>query len=288
MKKYNKQAIAEISVFTVFIIYMIYITVTNKYLKFVNPRILPYLYLMIGLFALWIINRIKILFKPMYKNNYTHLYILIIVFVVLVSPLKEIQISTLPQKYEEIPTLYVANEIEKREMVFLKDLLKDKSEINEEKTKEDSIVVTDSQHDSIKNNPNRMNAPFITNGLDLTNNEINVEDTYFMSWMYELSDYADLYRGFRITLKGFIYSDDTLKNNNSFLISRLLISCCVADLTPVGIISVYNGAHQLSDNSWFEVSGILDYANYNGKIVPVILIDKHTEISKPVVEYVYP
>ncbi len=44
---------------------------------------------------------------------------------------------------------------------------------------------------------------------------------------------------------------------DEFALARLVMTCCVADLTPVGVICKYDQASELKADSWVSVEGVL-------------------------------
>lgn len=49
---------------------------------------------------------------------------------------------------------------------------------------------------------------------------------------------------------------------DEFMTSRLLMTCCVADLSTVGLICKYDNTSQLKSNLWVIVEGILFTTEY--------------------------
>jgi len=57
-------------------------------------------------------------------------------------------------------------------------------------------------------------------------------------------------------LTGFVYKDPKLPKNQ-FVISRFVITCCIVDATPIGIIVESSATPNLKADTWVEVEGIL-------------------------------
>lgn len=57
-------------------------------------------------------------------------------------------------------------------------------------------------------------------------------------------------------LTGFVYKDHKLAKNQ-FVISRFVITCCIVDAAPIGIIVESPNAQNLKADTWVEVDGIL-------------------------------
>ena len=57
-------------------------------------------------------------------------------------------------------------------------------------------------------------------------------------------------------LSGFVYKDPKLAKNQ-FVISRFVVTCCIVDATPIGIIVESPDAPNLKADTWVEVEGLL-------------------------------
>lgn len=66
------------------------------------------------------------------------------------------------------------------------------------------------------------------------------------------------------------------------------MSCCTADLQPIGFLCRYNKAPELKPDTWLKVSGTIKTVDYNGEKTPIIIADKVEDAVKPINEYVYP
>lgn len=73
-------------------------------------------------------------------------------------------------------------------------------------------------------------------GLYEKSHEITVDDDDFGSWYDEIDHNAAKYDGYAITLTGFVSRDSTL-NANQFRVSRQLMSCCILDMSPFGLVA---------------------------------------------------
>jgi putative membrane protein len=84
-----------------------------------------------------------------------------------------------------------------------------------------------------------------------------------------------------------VYKEDGLEQDQ-LVISRFLITHCVADASIIGFLSELPEAPALQEDSWIEVNGILDISTYNGIELPVIKISNWKIISEPKEPYLYP
>ncbi len=71
----------------------------------------------------------------------------------------------------------------------------------------------------------------------------------------ELSSKPERFEGYTITMTGFVYHDSKFMSDNEFIPARLVMSCCVADVVPGGIICKYDKSDQLQNDAWITVTG---------------------------------
>jgi putative membrane protein len=75
---------------------------------------------------------------------------------------------------------------------------------------------------------------------------------------------------------------------NEFVPARFMMSCCTADLQPVGFLCRYEKASNLKNDTWIEVTGTIKITDYYGEKTPIIIVDKVEDATIPINEYVYP
>jgi putative membrane protein len=116
---------------------------------------------------------------------------------------------------------------------------------------------------------------------------IEMNDNVFSTYYEEMHMDLDKFKGREITLKGFVYKEDGLEQNQ-LVLARFLITHCVADAGIIGFISELPEASSLDVNTWIEAKGVLDTTNYNGTKFPIIKITKWEIIDRPKEPYLYP
>jgi putative membrane protein len=117
-------------------------------------------------------------------------------------------------------------------------------------------------------------SPVVADGiLEISNDE-------FYPWLSEIYSNIDTYVGNEIKMTGFVYK---ASENDKFILVRLGMSCCVADLVPYGLMCTYSNAEELNPDDWIVISGTLQ-KNENGE--PLISIKSVTP-TDPVEGYVY-
>jgi putative membrane protein len=123
-------------------------------------------------------------------------------------------------------------------------------------------------------------------GLDEANRSITINDTDYYLWILEIYDHLDAYEGYAVSVTGFVFKDPELMGDGEFVPARLMMSCCVADLVSCGIICRYDGAGELENDSWVTVEGIIEKGEYMGYDEARIAV---TSVSPadPIEDYVY-
>lgn len=115
-----------------------------------------------------------------------------------------------------------------------------------------------------------------------------IMDDYLYNLYYEeISKGVNKYKGRTITLNGFVYKEDGF-TQQQLVISRFLITHCVADAGIVGFLSEFDEASALAEDTWIEATGILDVTTYNGAQLPLIKITDWKTIDQPEEPYLYP
>lgn len=116
---------------------------------------------------------------------------------------------------------------------------------------------------------------------------IEMNDNVFSTYYEEMHMDLDKFKGKEITLKGFVYKEDGLEQNQ-LVLARFLITHCIADAGIIGFISELPEASSLEVNTWIEAKGVLDTTNYNGTKYPIIKITNWKKVDEPKEPYLYP
>lgn len=116
---------------------------------------------------------------------------------------------------------------------------------------------------------------------------IKMDDFVYNAYYEEISKDINKFKGRNIELKGFVYKEDGLAQNQ-LVISRFLITHCVADASIIGFLSEIPEASSIDEDTWVEANGVLDTITYNGLELPFIKITNWTKISAPKEPYLYP
>ncbi len=118
----------------------------------------------------------------------------------------------------------------------------------------------------------------------------NAADRNLLDWLNAFtasSDPVQEYTGQPVDVIGFVYHDERLADDE-VLISRFIVSCCVADANVAGMIVRWPGAAELAADQWVEVSGMLEPGQFDGQKVPTLAAQSVTPVEVPQQPYLYP
>ncbi|MDQ0970802.1 putative membrane protein [Neobacillus niacini] len=121
----------------------------------------------------------------------------------------------------------------------------------------------------------------------LQSSTIKMNDDIFSTYYDEIQTDIEKFKGREIELKGFVYKEEGLEQDQ-LVLSRFLITHCVADASIIGFISELPEASSLKENTWIEVKGVLGTTNFNGTELPIIKITTWKKINEPKEPYLYP
>lgn len=293
MKRYiNFEAVLEGSFCLVFSGLMFYMAYSGKYLLFVTPKMKPYLYFTAMILLIWAISRLKQAGKPKYRVHLSKCLVLVIPLMVMLLPYKAMAAGSPKAQYSNVAgAAGSAGTLNKKTG-------KQPSGGSEQNVQMQQY--TGSGQNSSQNSGNQQTAGSgqssghsqpgsklntkVPSGLDASNHSIVVSDKEFYQWLVELSQHQDKYEGYTIQMHGTIYHDQTL-GENEFAVTRVLMSCCVADLADCGPICEYQGAAGLEAGKWVTVTGTVHFDKTKG----IEIIVSQIQDAQPAAEqYVYP
>ena len=124
--------------------------------------------------------------------------------------------------------------------------------------------------------------------LSLQDGRIIMDDDTFSLWLTELYTKLDKWVGTEITAVGSVWKDSELFEPNDFALARMMMTCCAADMQPVGLLAQWSGAQELTDGEWVEITGMLSKKPYKAGFDPYIIVASVKKIDSPGREYIYP
>lgn len=98
---------------------------------------------------------------------------------------------------------------------------------------------------------------------------------------------AQEFAGQPVDVVGFVYHDTRLADDE-VLVSRFIVSCCVADATVVTMVVRWPDAATLENDAWVQVQGALEPGAFNGAPLPVIAAQSVKPVVMPEQPYLYP
>lgn len=112
-----------------------------------------------------------------------------------------------------------------------------------------------------------------------------------LDWLRAFSAAGDpaSFSGQAAQVIGFVYRDDTF-SADQFMVSRFVVSCCVADATVLGLIVSWNDTAALPLDTWVEVHGTFQPGQFEfkGRSSPILLAARVTPTQTPNQPYLYP
>lgn len=107
----------------------------------------------------------------------------------------------------------------------------------------------------------------------LTNFQRNPDDTIF--------------NDAEANVTGFLYRDERFAANE-FMLARFVVSCCVADASPIGLIVHSDEAAGFADDQWLQVRGHFLVGKFINAEMPILIADVISPIEQPKQPYLYP
>lgn len=110
-----------------------------------------------------------------------------------------------------------------------------------------------------------------------------------LDWLMAFDTEPDpaVFAGQEAKVLGFVYRDGRF-GDDIFMISRFIVSCCVADATPVGLIVRWPESGTLERDQWVEVSGKFEAGEFDGKPTAVLAAEQLTPTDMPNQPYLFP
>ncbi|SDH87120.1 TIGR03943 family putative permease subunit [Alteribacillus bidgolensis] len=116
---------------------------------------------------------------------------------------------------------------------------------------------------------------------------IDMNEDIFSSYYEVIRASPRDFVGKNITLQGFIYREEGL-HSNQLVISRFLITHCIADASVIGLLTEFEQASSYEKDTWMEIEGTLDVTTHNGAELPIIKAKRGRVIKEPSNPYIYP
>ena len=281
MKHYfNKEALIEGLSCLLFAFAILYLVLTEKYLLFIRPEMKVYLYFTVAVMFIWSISCFRRIKIPQYKMHLNRFLVLVVPMIAMFLPYTVIKASeTTISSQLQADQPYDQTDIQQNNTGTSQDLQQNTASDTQDNNQKNNQQ--DTQGQSFNPQSQQFKVP---SGLDTETKTITVSDDEFYQWILQLSYYPEKYEGYTIHIHGSVYRDDSMETNE-FAVTRLLMSCCVADLTNFGPLCVYDNASGLTQDAWVNVTGTYHYDKYEGMKVTVTGIEDADPAEE---EYIYP
>jgi putative membrane protein len=116
---------------------------------------------------------------------------------------------------------------------------------------------------------------------------INFTESSFSSYYEEISSNIEKFKGRKVNLYGFVYKEEGF-TENQLVVSRFLVTHCVADASIIGFLSEFPDAATIEKDTWIKIEGVIEPGSYMDNPLPTIKVSKWEEIQEPDVPYLYP
>lgn len=125
-------------------------------------------------------------------------------------------------------------------------------------------------------------------GYDGEAKHIEISDKEFYPWLCEMFLHPSRFVDYTITINCQVYKNEKITSPGTFLASRMLMTCCAADVVPTGIICVTDQADAMTNGRWLKIEGKIQSYDYQGRHVPALMATSITDGKQPDQIYVYP
>ncbi|NDJ85410.1 MAG: TIGR03943 family protein [Chloroflexi bacterium] len=95
------------------------------------------------------------------------------------------------------------------------------------------------------------------------------------------------FNGEPVDVVGFVYRDSRF-GDDTFMVTRFTISCCVADALAVGlVVRVPEGMESPTTDAWIRVVGTFQEETFDDNLIPVVVAESVSAVSQPDQPYLY-
>lgn len=115
---------------------------------------------------------------------------------------------------------------------------------------------------------------------------IKIPKDRFVPSIEEIHKHMDSYEGMKIQMDGVVYRLPEF-NQDELVVSRLLMTCCAADVSAVGLLCEFAGGESFVTDSWIRVEGKIEIKDHGGVRIPVIKAESIVAIEGESDPYIY-
>jgi putative membrane protein len=118
--------------------------------------------------------------------------------------------------------------------------------------------------------------------------EIVFSDSFSYMVLQDIYDNPQFYKGKKFSMKGIAMKQKKGGDPDEFAIIRMMMTCCSADLQPIGFICQYGKLSLITHSSWYKIDGNITIQEKRGMDIPVVNVLSFSKAEKPEEEYIYP
>lgn len=253
-----------------------WMTASGNYLLFVTPRMKGYLYFSVVVLVLFAISCFRMARVRRYKTHLKRFLVLVIpAAMMVVLPKDALQKGMQSASAMTLGTNVAAQGGGSENAEVTSMAVDEQTDASTEAAAQtETTTTTDTSGQEKKLPP----------GLDEENRTITVADEDFYDWVVQLCYYPDRYDGYTVHIHGTVYREDTMASNE-FAVTRLLMTCCVADLSSFGPRCFLDDAQEIPVDTWVNVTGTYHYDTEKGMTITVTDWETAESASEP---YIYP
>jgi uncharacterized repeat protein (TIGR03943 family) len=96
------------------------------------------------------------------------------------------------------------------------------------------------------------------------------------------------YSGKKISITGMVLVSRSASDKADFAVARMMMLCCAADVSAVGIPCHWEYSPRLVHRAWYTVTGTIGVKKLDGSDVPYVDVEDAVPAKKPSQEYFYP
>lgn len=110
-----------------------------------------------------------------------------------------------------------------------------------------------------------------------------------LDWLRTFNATDDLSKlnGRQANVTGFVYTEPSFPEN-TLMVARFTVSCCVADASAIGLPVYWEGAADLKADTWIQVEGTFEVGPFRDDTVPILKASRIQVVDQPEHPYLYP
>ena len=124
-------------------------------------------------------------------------------------------------------------------------------------------------------------------GISKDKKEIVLNSDNFYQTIVKVGSNVDQYKDYTVYMTGYVNRDDNTLKSNEFTISRMAMSCCIADVAPIGMTAYKPDGDSLANEQWVSIEGKVSTRDFHGRAQPYVEVTK-IKTAEPILGYVYP